>query len=48
MSRSYPRVEAEKRTRNTLWLSKRDKQRRADQRAFERAARRLVAWGRSR
>lgn len=47
MSRSYPRVQAEKRTRSTIWLAKRAKQRRLDQAAFKRAARRLVAWGRS-
>ena len=48
MSRSYARVESEKRTRNTIWLSKRAKQRRLDQRAFKLAARKLTAWGRSR
>ena len=47
MSRSYPRVQAEKRTRSTIWLAKRAKQADADQRAFKRAARKLVAWGRS-
>lgn len=48
MSRTYPRVQAEKRTRSTIWLAKRAKQRRLDQRAFKLAARKLTAWGRSR
>ena len=47
MSRSYPRVEAEKRTRNTIWLKRRAAQRSKAQRAFDRAAKQLVTWGRS-
>lgn len=45
MSRSYSAL---KRTRSTVLLAKRAQQRDKEQRAVDKAARRLVAWGRSR
>ena len=45
MSRSYAPL---KRTRNAAFLGRKAEQRRKEQRAVDKAARRLVAWGRSR